>query len=156
VLIGLFATGLVVLVAAAGAGIYYVTRHVQAEPSSSADAIREFDAVKQSFANARPLYEMDRADHPRATKPLSSLPTAPTPPKDLRVLVWDPDQERVLKLSLPFWMLRLGKQKFSLPQGQGVDLDRFDLDLGQLERIGPALVVDYRHAEGARVLLWTQ
>jgi hypothetical protein len=157
VLVGICAMGLVVLIAAAGAGVYYVTRHVQSEASSSAEAIRTFDAVKTAFADKRPLYELDRGEQPRATRPLSSLPTAKVPPKDLWVLVWDPENERVIKLSLPFWMLRVGKQKFSLPQGHGgVDLDHLDLDLKQLERIGPALVIDYRHPEGARVLLWTQ
>jgi len=157
VLVGICAMGLVVLIAAAGAGIYYVTRHVQSAPASSTDALRTFDAVKTSFGDTKPLYELDRTEHPRPTRPLSSLPTSRVPPKDLWVLVWDPDNERVIKLSLPFWMLRLGKQKFSLPHGNaGVELENLDLDLRQLERIGPALVIDYRHPEGARVLLWTQ
>lgn len=151
------ALGVVVLIAAAGAGIYFVSRHVQSDAASSAEALHTFDAVKTAFADKAPLYELDRADQPRPTQPLSSLPTAQTPPRDLRVLVWDPENQRVIKLSMPFWMLRFGKQKFSLPQGHGgVDLDHLDLDLEQLERIGPALVFDYRHPEGARVLLWTQ
>jgi hypothetical protein len=157
VLAGAAGTGVVVLVAAAGAGVYYVTRHVQSEHASSADALRAFDAVKASFGESRPLYELDRADQPRPTRPLHTVPSSAVPPTELRVLVWDPENQRVVKLSLPFWMLRFGRQKFSLPQGHGaVELEHLDLDLQQLERIGPSLVFDYRHSEGARVLLWTQ
>jgi hypothetical protein len=157
VLGGAVAVGLVVLIAAAGAGIYYVSRHVQSERSSSVDAIKTFDEIRTNFGGVRPLYEFDRSEQPHTPRPLSSLPSSRERPRNLWVLAWDPDSERVIKLSLPFWMLRLGKQKFNVSQGKsGVDLERLDLDLNQLERIGPAIVFDYRDADGARVLLWTQ
>jgi hypothetical protein len=54
-------------------------------------------------------------------------------------------------------MLRVGQQKFSFSHDHpGFDLDGLDLDVSQLERIGPALVFDYREDTGVRVLLWTQ
>jgi len=154
---GICATGTMVLIVAAGAGIYYISRHVESEQSSSSDALRRFEDVRTIFADKRPLYEVDRAEQPRVITPLNTLPTAEKRPRDLWVLAWDPDHERMIKLSLPFWMLRLGKQKFNVSQGKtGVDLEHLDLDLGELERIGPALVFDYRDPDGGRVLLWTQ
>jgi hypothetical protein len=43
-------------------------------------------------------------------RPLRELPNAPRPSATLRILAWDPDEERTIKLSLPFWVLRLGKR----------------------------------------------
>jgi hypothetical protein len=154
---GVLASGIVVLVAAAAAGIYYVSRHVQSERSSSVDAIRTFEEVRTTFGESKPLFEVDRTEQPRAVRPLSALPTASHRPRELWVLAWDPDNERIVRLSMPFWMLRLGKQKFTVAQGRtGVDLEHLELDFNELERIGPAVVFDYRDPDGGRVLLWTQ
>jgi hypothetical protein len=154
---GIFAAGLVVLVAVAAAGIYYVSNHVQSKHSSSVDAVRAFEDVRTSFGNSTPLFEVGPSEQPTPTRPLDSLPSAAHRPRNLWVLVWNPDQERMIKLSLPFWMLRLGKQKFNVAHGRaGVDLERLELDFSELERIGPAVVFDYREPDGARVLLWTQ
>ena len=38
----------------------------------------------------------------------------------------------------------------------GFDFERLNLDVDELERIGPALVFDFRNQDGARVLLWTR
>jgi hypothetical protein len=157
IVLGAFGAGVLVLVAVAAAGVYFVTQRVQADRSTSADAKRAFDSVVEAFGETRPLYELDQAGDPRATRPVADLPTADTPPTDLRMLAWDPEHERLIRVALPFWMLRVGQQKFSFSHDHpGFDLDGLDLDVSQLERIGPALVFDYREDTGVRVLLWTQ
>lgn len=154
---GVAATGLLVLVAVAGAGVYFVSRHVQSEPSTGADAVREFDRVTTDFANRRALYELDTNEHPQLTTPLSSLPTSPSKPSSLMVQAWDPEKERLFRLSLPFWLLRLGPDHVRASRTErGFDVHALELDVNELERIGPALVLDYRNQDGARVLLWTK
>jgi hypothetical protein len=41
-------------------------------------------------------------------------------------------------------------------EANGFDFQRLNLDVDELERIGPALVFDFRNQDGVRVLLWTQ
>lgn len=143
--------GLVVL---AGAGMYFISQHVATERSTGADAIRAFDAARKGHKD--PLFEIDRADHIKLTRPLTDIPSSPTRPQHLWILAWDPDDERLVRLSLPFWLLKMGKRKIDIMQDDGFSLDRLNLDMKELERIGPALVVDYRTPSGERVLVWTQ
>jgi hypothetical protein len=158
VLVGVGGLGVVALVAVAAAGAYFVTNRIQTETSTSVDAMHAFQAVTDRFGGATPLYEVDAADHARPTRPLEALPSSHTPPQDLWLLAWDPGDERLVRIALPFWMLRMGhKQKLSITANhEGFDLRRLNLDIDELERIGSALVVDVRHEDGLRVLLWTQ
>jgi len=156
VVVGAGSVCLVGLVAIAGAGVYFVSRHISTERSTSAEAIRAFDAVKASFAEQRPLYELDNEERPTMPRPFSEFPTSSIRPEHLRFLAWDPEQERLIKISLPFWVLRMHKAKLDLGSGEGFDLEHLNLDGEELARIGPALVFDYRDRDGARVLLWTQ
>jgi hypothetical protein len=154
IVLGVLGAGLVLLLAAAGAAVFFVTQHVQTRRTTSADALRTFDEVRVAFAGARPLFELDPDDEPRAVRPLHELPTAPSAPTTLRI---HPDDQRTVRLSLPFWVLRLGKKDVTVVNdGEGFNLERLDLDVDELERVGPALVLDYRNSDGVRVMLWTQ
>ena len=146
------------LIAVAGAGVYFVSQHIKTERVTNADAIRAFDEVKARFSGAPPLYELDNTEQPRMARPLSELPTSNAKPDQLWLLAWDPDDERLVKASLPFWILTMGGQQKMEVAGRGrdFDLDRLKLDPQELERIGPRLVFDFRDHDGARVLLWTQ
>lgn len=156
IVVACLAATVVALIAVAAAGVYFVAHHIQTQRSSSADALAAFDAVTGSFGGRRPLYELDNAEQPRLAQPLADLPTSGTEPDALWILAWDPDDERLVRVSLPLWMLHVGRAKMELAGEHGFDLQRLDLDGDELRRIGPALVFDFRSREGARVLLWTQ
>jgi hypothetical protein len=146
----------IVLMALAGSGVYFVTHHIRSERSTSADALHAFDAASASLGSPRPLYELDAADEPHLVRPLSDVPTSASHPDTLYMLAWDPDQSRLVRVSLPFWLLRLGHHKVRVMHEAGFDFERLNLDVDELERIGPALVFDFRNQDGVRVLLWTQ
>jgi len=148
---------LVALVGAAGGGIYFVMHHIRTERSSDMEAMRAFDAVRAEFKDQRPLYEMDSAHRPTPVRPLIEVPSASRHPRDLRVLAWDPEQRRLVNVTLPFWMLRFGSRRMRVTgSDREFELDRLNLDPDELARIGPALVVDFRNPQGVRVLLWTE
>lgn len=148
---------LAVLIALAGAGVYFVSHHIHTERSTSADALTAFDAALVPFGTRAPLYELDSSEEPRLTRPLGQLPTAARPADSLSLLAWDPETERLVRVSLPFWSLRLGQMKMSVSGAeQRFDLGKLHLDVDELARIGPSLVFDFRGREGVRVLLWTQ
>ena len=100
---------------------------------------------------------MDQRERPKLTRAIASLPTSTSKPEYLWILAYDPDNDgRIVKVNLPFWLLRFGKRSIKLDHGQGFDLDRLDIDVHQLERVGPILLVDYRSTSGERVLVWTK
>lgn len=157
IIVGVAAAGLLAVVALAGASVYFVSRHVHAETTSSAQAILSFDEVAGTFQGRRPLYELDPQDRPVLTAELAALPSAPLPSSSLMVQAWKPEDERLVRISLPFWLLKFSPDRLRVSGDRGnFDLHRLQLDIAQLERIGPALVLDYRNQDGVRVLLWTK
>lgn len=140
----------------AGAGMYFVMKHVDITQSSSADALRSFDDARKEFKDQKPLFVIDSREQPRIAKPLNEIPNGTTKPAHLWILAWDPDEEKVVKLSLPFWLLRIGRQKMAVMERGGFDLERLNIDWRELERIGPALVFDLKSSNGERVLIWTR
>ena len=154
--VAIFAIGIVALVIVAGAGVYFVTQHIQTERRSTPDAMGAFENVRRSFRDAQPIYELDSSEQPRAVRSLAEMPTSPTRPESLAILAWNPEDERLVRVSLPFWVLRFGRHKLDIDRAEGFDLSALELDVPELERIGPALVFDFRNHEGVRVLVWTQ
>jgi hypothetical protein len=152
-----FGICVVALMAIAGAGVYFVASHIDMKSSTTSDAGRAFDAVKSTFKEQKPLFEIDSQERAKAARPIAEIPTSTVKPHYLWIQAWDPDEERLVKISVPFWLLRLGKRKVDFAHGgDGFDLDRLNIDVQELERIGPVIVIDFRSPSGERVLLWTQ
>jgi hypothetical protein len=157
VILGLIGACVVALVAVAGAGVYFVTRHIHTQRAQTSDAMTSLDKARARFKDQRPLIEVDAMGRPSVSTPLAELPAGSTQPNDLVVLAWNPEDERVVTVTMPFWLLRLGHRKIDLMNGdKDFDLDRLNLDVDQLQRIGPRLVFDWRRPTGERVLIWTQ
>ena len=157
VIVGLISACVVALVVVAGAGVYFVTRHINTRRAASSDAMTSLDKARARFKDQRPLIEVDAMGRPSVSTPLSEMASGTTQPNDLIVLAWNPDDERVVTVTMPFWLLRLGHRKIDLMNGdKDFDLDRLNLDVDQLQRIGPKLVFDWRRPTGERVLIWTQ
>ena len=143
------------VIALAGFGYYFISRNVKAEKSTATDAFRAFDDAKVRFKDTPALFELDRDEKPKLVRPLEAMPTAATRADAMHILAWDPDKARLARVTLPFWMLRLGRKKIDLTSG-GFDFQRLPLDIEELQRVGPVLLFDYRPPGGQRVLVWTQ
>jgi hypothetical protein len=157
VLIGLCIIG---IIAMAAAGVYFVTQQVQIRDASPASADRLFDENRDRFKGSPPLIELDvdgeilrshiaeaRRDRAASTSRLEGL----------HILAWDADDEKVVRLEIPFWLLRLKKGPIDV-FSETAGLRRADLRLtvNDLEELGPALLIDHRGRRGDRVLVWTQ
>jgi len=155
ILLAVIGLGVLSVIAMAGAGMYFVTRHVHAGRSTSAEAFQAFDAAVARFKDAKPMFELDERERPHQLRQFSELPTSASRPDNMWFLAWDPDRERLVKVSLPFWLLKLGRHKIDIMNG-GFDLERLQLDMNELQRVGPVLLFDHRMSSGERVLIWTQ
>jgi len=159
IIVGVIGACVLALFALAGAGVYFVSRHINAQRTSSAEAQKAFDSTLASFKDPRALIELDSFDRPHPARPFSELPTSPTKPSDLWILAFDADRERLVKVSLPFWILRMGRRKMDIMSSgdRSFDLERLNLDVPELERIGPAVIIDFRRSgSGEHVLVWTR
>lgn len=157
IVLTLFGLCVLSLVLVAGAGFYFVSHHFAMQRTTSAEALRKFDTERARFRTAQPIIEIDAWERPREGRALADLPTSAVKPTNLCVLAWNPDDGRLARIVLPLWVLRLGRQKFDLLKDtREFDFERLNLDMRELERIGPALIIDYRAPSGERVLIWTQ
>ena len=157
IILVLIALGMLGMCAVAGAGVYFVAQHVNATPVSSGDALKQFDEARARFTDQLPLLEIDGTDRVKVLRSLSDLPTAPAKTTNLVVMAWDPDEGRIVNLKLPLWILTMGQKKVDIGIGpSSFDLRRLDLDLKEIERVGPLLVIDVHTVTGERVLVWTE
>jgi len=157
VVVGILITLFVLGIAVIGTAVFYVRRHVSTQFIAADVAGTEFERTRARFAGQQPLIELrgehDAVVHRRTAPPHGELQT-------LHVLAFDAHAEKLIRVSVPFWLIRLmpGK-RFKLGDDEGVnfDVEHLHLTVDDLERFGPGLVIDGSNpGGGGRVLVWTE
>jgi len=143
-------------VAVAGMGYYFFTKHIDTKVTSPASASVEFEQIKGQFTGQKPLIELDeRGRFLRANPDRPGRPDLRRP-DSLYVLAFDPDDERIVKVTIPFWLLRFKSRGTIDFNGGRLELEDLKLTVEDLERFGPTLIVDHKSTGGERVLVWSQ
>lgn len=146
--------------AAVGGTAYFFARHVHTQAVETADATKEFASARGRFSGEPALIVMQRGDQPVLHRELLKTEMPSKPLETLRVLAYDPDAEKLVRVSIPFWLLRLAptnkRMSFLSDNGIDFDSDRVHLSLDDLERRGPGLVVDHTDRRGSLLLVWTE
>jgi hypothetical protein len=154
ILVGL---GMLGMCAIAGAGVYFVSKHVNTARVSTSSAIKQFDEALTRFKDQKPLIEIDSHERVRRTRDLAEMPTAAVKATNLIVKAWDPDEGRIINLKIPIWVLGMGRHKMDLGLGKdSFDLERLNLNFKDIERVGSILLVDVHTQTGERILIWTE
>ncbi len=157
VIVAVVVIGVLCVVAMAGIGLYFFSQHVETRSASPANAERDFEQVKIRFAGQKPLIELD--DHGRYLR--SNTDRTPPPnvksPESNNVMAFDPDDGRIVRLTIPFWLVRMKMRGATIDlNGKHMDLEDLRLTAEDLERFGPTLIVDHKNPSGERVLVWSQ
>jgi type II secretory pathway pseudopilin PulG len=157
VLLGIVVVGILCVIAVAGVGLYFFSQHVQTHAASSTNAAREFEQIEARFKGQKPLIELDDRGHYLRANTDRNPPPNPKAPDALNVLAFDPDDGRIVKISIPFWLLRMKMRGTTIDfNGRKMDLEDLKLTVEDLERFGPTLIVDHKQTTGERVLVWSQ
>jgi hypothetical protein len=145
------------LVAVVGGAFFYMSRHIHTSSATPASAASEFDAVRSGFAGQRALIELDRDGHFLRANTDRRPPPGAQAPDQLNVLAFDPSDGRIVRFSIPFWLLRMKKGNATIDlNGNRMDLEDLRLSVQDLERQGAALIVDHQSPGGDRVLVWSR
>ena len=150
----------VAVLALVAAGAWFVASHRHSVPASTERAESEFAQLRTRFSGQQALLDMDRrvpreeGDRSRAAAPLHTFHT----------LIFDTrGGQRLVRITVPYWFGRLFAGKSGEYQWLGqltfLDDTEFDpesirLPLNALQRRGPGLVADYRHATGGQFIAW--
>jgi len=155
IVVGVVAIGILGIVAMAAVGLWFVRSHVNVQPTTVSAAANDFDTVRARFSTQKPLIELD--EYGEFVRANTDRPAGTAPPQSLNVMAFDSKEEKVIRMDLPFWLLRLksGGTRFSM-NGGDVDLEKLHLTVEDLERFGPVLILDHKDRKGSRVLVWSQ
>jgi hypothetical protein len=148
------AVGLTVLAASCAV---MVRRQVDVREGQQAETFdREAEAILARLGDVPPLIE-DTPTGPRLSpgnlerrKALAGQKR----PEALWVLVWAEDEQKIVRLSLPFWLLRMSPRDIDI-NVDDVDLGKLRLSVDDIERAGPGPLL-VRDDEHSRVLVWTE
>jgi hypothetical protein len=140
-----------------GSAAYYIRRHISTQFVDDSVAATEFERARARFAGQQPLVEL-RGEHDAVVH--RRIASSPAELQTLRVLAFDAREGKLVRVSVPFWLLRLmpGK-RVSVGRNQGIDFDtdRMHLTVDDLERAGPGLVLDGKEpGGGGLILVWTE
>lgn len=156
IIVAIIGLGILAVVALAGASLYFFSRHVQTATVTMGEADARFVEAQRGFEGQTPLIELDEQGHFLRGNPREASADAPAPAA-LHVMAYDADDGQIVTLSIPFWLLRLQKGNTTIDLGgRRTDLEDLKLTVEDLESYGPALIVDHRDTDGARVLVWSQ
>ena len=140
-----------------GSCAYLVRQQVHVrERSSVADYDREAAAVLRRFEGVPPLVEDGRSGPAVSHKALRvrQQRNAAGALTTLHVLVYSPKESKLVRLSLPFWLLRMAPDGRMNINVDNVDLDKVRLSIDDLESAGPGPLF-VRKSDESRVLAWT-
>jgi hypothetical protein len=153
--------GAAVLVIFVGIGVIiavtaWFQQNLQVEQLTEGAALEEFDGIRKRFGARQPLLEIhDR--RPRYTAARNQPPAQTAPLETLHVLVWDPDDSRLSRFSIPFWLLRMKSEPIQFgAYSTGMDDEGVDLRPEDIEKYGAGVILDTTTRSGERVLLWAQ
>jgi len=163
---GLIILGIAVFTVIVGVGVIAIAGFVlyqqfspQASTISASSADEEFRQIAAQFAGQKPLLEL-KDDEPVLDKSRVKPSGTVAPVEALHIIVWQPDEGKLVKVNLPFWILRMTKGRpISIgSRSTGFDSERVHLNITaeELESYGPGLVIDRKEAGGGRVLVWAR
>ena len=157
VVVAVVVIGILGVIAMAGVGIYFFTQHIDTRAASPSNAAREFEQVLKRYEGQKPLIELDARGRFKRANTDRQPPLEARPPETVYVMAFDPDDGQIVRLSIPFWLLRLQTGGHTINfNGSQMDLEDLKLSVEDLERFGPTLIVDHREESGERVLVWSQ
>ena len=156
ILLIVLTVGLVSCAGLVGGGIWYASTqfHMKEVPQKDVDA--EFTRQRARFKDPRPILDTRHgltvaSDRLEARAQAYAGP----PPKNLCLLVWTHEQPKAVQFCLPFWLLKMKSGRGLKLDVPNKDLDRIELSAEEIQRAGPALLLDEEH-DRSRVLMWTE
>lgn len=162
---GLIILGIVIFVVIVGAGLiatigFVMYRQMDVQTVATNSPEEEFRKARARFEGQVPFIELPADRHGGdAIVHREQFGKNRVPLTGLRVLAWEPRDRKLVRLTLPFWMLRLGGGHRIRLSGReaalGSDVS-LNVTADDLERRGPGLILDYATPRGERLLVWAE
>jgi hypothetical protein len=147
--------------------LFFAGSSVEVQSRTREQAFGEMDRVRERLGRAPPCLPRDGGGRESVTDSAASR-EASSPAQDQRsgergtraapgkvvMLAWEREDDRLIRVTTPYWALRAGSWKLNAARVIAPVLDR--VSLADLDRCAPGLIVDQRTAGGGRVVIWTE
>ena len=153
--------GLAIVVVVVGGGglAWFFMSAFESSSSDEATAIRSIEEVRRQFKGVRPLIEISQPEKEATGVAWSGELTAKAPAtparaiERVRALAWDAEDATLTTFTLPWWLIQMTSDPIDLEIGETGK--KLRLTPEDIEKYGPALVVDHTEPDGSRVIVWT-
>jgi hypothetical protein len=155
---GVIIVGILAITIVGGTAFFFF-RHINTQFVPRDNAEQQFAAARARFAGRQPLIEIKTDEDAIIHRELVAAAHSTAKLETLRVLAYDEHARKLVRVSIPFWLIRMmpaGKFSFFNDNGIDFDSDRVRLTHEDLERLGPGLILDQKDRRGAQVLVWTE
>lgn len=128
-------------------------RAITVQQMDGTGAQRNFEDVLASVKSPSPLVHREAG---RFVRRPSSPPVGP-PPRDLHVLAYYADGQRLVRGDVPLWFFAVkGPAVTYALRGTGFDLETLGLTPNDLQQAGAGIILDDTRPTGDRLLAWTE
>jgi hypothetical protein len=135
------------------AWLVYQGSSFQDLPTTPDRASDELAAVRNRFAGQVPLITLDEREQATVTRRQATGGGSLT---SLHVVAFDVHEQKLKKVSLPFWVLRLSPGELKIGHDGFGALRHTRLTVADVEAAGPGLLLDHTDRSGTRVIAWTE
>ena len=155
------ALGAIVLVLLVGAALFggaawlvYQSSSITSSSATPQRASEELAAVRSRFAGQAPLIAIDEHEQAHIVRRKA---TGDAVIDSLHVLAFEPRENRLRRISVPFWVVRLSPGSAEVKMGHDTFRLRGEkISVEDIEAAGPGLLVDHEAHDGSVVLVWTE
>jgi len=148
--------GIIGLTALAASCAVMVSRQVDVRADERRETFdRETAAILERLGDAPPLI-VDTPAGPRLSPANLERRTAlgRPAPEALYVLLWDQNEQKIVRLTVPFWLIRVAPKEIDI-HVDDVDLHKLKLSVDDIERAGPGPLIQ-RKGKKEGLLVWTE
>lgn len=139
-----------------GAGAWFFSQHIKVEPAAEQRAERTIADVRGRFAGQTPLITVDENNAVSTAELQRRRATySGALPETLHLIAWQQNDDKLIRVSFPFWMLRFQSDKSMRINVDGFRVDHLGVSNEDLQMAGPALVLDLDR-ETTHVIMWTE
>jgi hypothetical protein len=138
----------------AGVLVWFFTSALERSPADEAAAETRFQELRDRFPGVTPIFAMGPNGPVLNRQPPAKRATSQL--RSLHVLGWDCNDEELVRVTIPFWMIRMKPGDINVSSGDGDRSVRLSLSADDLEGYGPTLLLDHTDEEGYHLVLWTE
>ena len=138
----------------AGGLVWFFTSALERSPADQATAEARFQELGDQFRGVTPVFAMG-PNGPVLNRE-SPPKRAPGQLRSLHMLGWDCNDEELVRVTIPFWMIRMKPGDINVSSNDRNRRVRLSLSADDLEGYGPTLLLDHTDEEGSHLVLWTE